>query len=71
MKLDIRIPLGALFCIFGLLLAGYGALSDQSLNEHAVGLNINLWWGIVLLGFGASMLFLSWWASHRTKAHQQ
>jgi hypothetical protein len=71
MKLDIRIPLGTLFCIFGLLLAGYGALADKSSNELAAGLNINLWWGIVLLGFGVSMLLLSWWASQRALEHRQ
>ena len=59
MKLDIRIPIGALFLTIGLILALYGAFSDSSLA-----LNVNLWWGIVLFSFGAAMLLLSWKALH-------
>lgn len=56
MGLDIRLPIGLLFTIIGVLLAGYGLLSDASIYARSLGFNINLAWGIVLLVFGAAML---------------
>ena len=58
MGLDIRWPIGLLFVIFGVLLAGFGATSDASLYERSLGVNVNLWWGVVMLAFGALMLWL-------------
>ena len=58
MGLDIRTPIGLMFGIFGLLLTGYGFLTRGSdIYQRSLGYNINLEWGIVLLGFGAVMLF--------------
>ncbi len=60
MGLDIRTPIGLMFGIFGLLLAGYGLLTRGSdIYRRSLGHNINLEWGLVLLAFGALMLFLS------------
>jgi hypothetical protein len=59
MHLDIRLPIGALFCLIGIILVMYGALSDSSIYVRSLGINVNLWWGGVLLLFGAAMLFLS------------
>ena len=56
MHLDIRVPIGLLFSGIGVLLLVYGALSDPSLYARSLGININFWWGGVLLAFGASML---------------
>lgn len=60
MGLDIRLPIGLMFAIFGLLLAGYGLLTsgNDMYVRHSLGININLWWGLTLLVFGAVMLFL-------------
>ena len=59
MGLDIRTPIGLVFGIFGLLLAGYGLLTDGSeIYKRSLGLNVNLEWGIVLLVFGGVMLWL-------------
>ncbi len=58
MGLDIRLPIGILFSVFGLLLTLFGAFSSPSLYERSLGVNINLVWGIVLLVFGVSMLLL-------------
>lgn len=58
MNLDIRLPIGMLFTLLGLLLAGYGALSDPAIYQRSLGYNLNLIWGIVLLGFGAFMLVM-------------
>jgi hypothetical protein len=58
MGLDIRQPIGFLFSIFGLLLAGYGIFSNDAIYARSLGINVNLWWGFVMLLFGAVMLFL-------------
>jgi hypothetical protein len=59
MGLDIRLPIGLLFSIFGLLLMVFGALSDKAIYERSLGININLEWGVVMLVFGLIMLFLA------------
>ncbi|MGH9502346.1 MAG: hypothetical protein ACRD20_05810 [Terriglobales bacterium] len=58
MGLDIRLPIGFLFSIFGVLLMAFGALGDKAIYARSLGININLEWGIVMLLFGALMLFL-------------
>jgi hypothetical protein len=59
MGLDIRTPIGLMFTIFGLLLAGYGlATSGSPIYERSLGFNVNLEWGAVLLVFGGVMLWL-------------
>ncbi len=58
MGLDIRLPIGMLFTIFGIMLIVFGVFSNPSLYAQSLGININLLWGIVLLVFGAVMLFL-------------
>jgi hypothetical protein len=58
MGLDIRLPIGLMFSIFGLLLILYGMLSDKSIYQRSLGININVVWGVVMLGFGALMLIL-------------
>ena len=58
MNLDLRLPIGLMFSIFGLLLAGFGLLSGTAIYERSLGINVNLWWGLVLLGFGLLMLWL-------------
>jgi len=63
MGLDIRTPLGVMFAILGLLLTGFGLISDPAIYERSLGIHINLWWGLVLLAFGAVMLGLGWRAA--------
>jgi hypothetical protein len=58
MNLDIRLPIGGLFFLLGLLLTGYGLMSDASIYERSLGHNVNLSWGVVVLAFGALFLFL-------------
>jgi hypothetical protein len=52
--LDIRTPIGLMFLVFGAILATYGAVSDASSWARA-GINVNFWWGLVLLAFGGTM----------------
>lgn len=58
MGLDIRLPIGLMFSILGLLLAGFGLLGDPGVYRRSLGININLKWGILMLAFGAFMLVL-------------
>jgi vacuolar-type H+-ATPase subunit I/STV1 len=58
MQLDIRLPLGFLFSIFGLLLLAVGLGSSKELYQRSLGVNINFWWGAVMLLFGLGMLAL-------------
>jgi len=58
MGLDIRVPLGAMFTLLGLLLTGFGLFGTKAIYAQTLGINVNLDWGIVLLVFGAIMLFL-------------
>jgi hypothetical protein len=59
MGIDIRLPIGILFSLLGLILAAYGMLGDTSRYVQSLDVNINLVWGIVLLVFGLVMLLLS------------
>jgi intracellular septation protein A len=56
---DLRIPLGLIFIIFGLILMGVGIFGGAELIRQSMGINVNLWWGLVQFCFGAVMLFLS------------
>jgi len=58
MGLDIRLPIGLMFSILGLLLTGFGLVGDKAIYQRALGINVNLWWGIVMLVFGIVMLLL-------------
>jgi hypothetical protein len=61
MGFDIRMPIGMLFTLFGILLIGYGAATQGNAMyaEHSLGVNMNVWWGGVLLAFGLVMLALT------------
>ncbi len=58
MGLDIRLPIGLMFAVMGLLLMGYGLFSDPAIYQRSLSININLLWGFVLLLFGSAFLFL-------------
>jgi len=55
MRLDIRLPIGLMFAILGGLLVVFGLVGDKSGLQHSLGINVNLWWGIVMLVFGTLM----------------
>jgi hypothetical protein len=59
MNLDIRLPIGLLFAILGGLLAVFGLVTgftSGALYDRSLGININLWWGLVMLAFGIVMI---------------
>ena len=58
--MDIRAPIGGLFTLLGVMLAGYGLVAgSRTTSDVAPVTNVNLWWGIVMLLFGILMLALS------------
>jgi hypothetical protein len=66
MKLDIRYPIGFLFLTVGVVLAVYGLVSGPEIYaERSLGLNVNLWWGLALVVFGALMVGLAKWSASK------
>ena len=65
MGLDIRLPIGLMFAILGVLLAGWGLVSDKAIYERSLGININLIWGIILIVFSVILLWLGSRKGHR------
>ena len=52
MGLDIRLPIGLMFTVIGMLLTGYGAMADPAIFSKSLGINVDLLWGGALLAFG-------------------
>ncbi len=61
MGLDIKIPIGLMFAILGVMLTIFGIAtgSDAELYQKSLGINVNLWTGLFMLAFGVFMLILS------------
>ena len=58
--LDIRAPIGGLFSLLGLMLAGYGMVAgSRTSSDVAPVTNVNLWWGLVMLLVGIIMLTMA------------
>jgi hypothetical protein len=64
MNFDLRLPIGLLFSICGAILAITGLVQ----HAYVLGINVNLWWGLVLLIFGLFMLFLAVRAQRKQRA---
>ncbi len=58
--MDLRLPLGGMFGLLGLLLAAYGLLGDPSIYQASLGVNVNLWSGLGMILFAALMLIGAW-----------
>jgi len=67
MGLDIRWPIGIIFTIYGAVLAIYGLVADPAIFVSSAGVNIDLWWGLAMLGFGIIMVGLAFRAVPRLK----
>ena len=57
--MDLRLPIGSLFTIFGLLLTAFGLTSNRAIYARSLGINVNLDWGIVMLVFGLTFVGLA------------
>jgi len=66
-RFDIRLPIGGLFLLLGGVLTVYGLAtkSDVQLYARSENIAINLWWGIVMVIFGALMLYFGTRAKQR------
>ncbi len=56
MRFDLRLPIGFLFSIFGAILVIYGFFTPADAYRQSLGINVNLYWGVVLCAFGGIML---------------
>jgi membrane protein implicated in regulation of membrane protease activity len=56
--LDVRLPIGGLFVVLGLMIGGYGIATagDAAHYAKSLSINVNLWWGLVMLIFGIILL---------------
>jgi hypothetical protein len=60
MGLDIKIPIGLMFGIFGLILTIFGLVTNgEAMYNQSLNTNVNLWSGIFMLVFGGFMLLIS------------
>jgi hypothetical protein len=65
--LDLRWPMGFMFLVVGALMTIYGLVTygDVELYRRSLGININLWWGLVQLAFSSFVLFMAYRARNR------
>ncbi len=66
MRFDLRLPIGFLFSIFGAVLVIYGFITPPEAYKQSLGINVNLYWGVVLCAFGGVMLAFAIRARGRT-----
>ena len=55
-SLDLRLPIGGLFTALGVIIGAYGiATNGSAMYAQSESININLWWGLVMLIVGVLM----------------
>ncbi len=56
---DIRIPIGLMFTILGILITVFGLVtrSDTEMYQKSLNINVNVIMGILMLVFGVVMLY--------------
>jgi len=60
MQLDVRVPMGWLFLVLGLILLGYGLIPNEAMYaKHSLGENVNLHWGAIFAAFGGITLLIA------------
>ena len=65
--LAIGFYIAAVILIFGTILTLYGILAPEQQTQKSLGINLNLWWGLVMVAFGCVALGMSW-ACRRRRA---
>jgi len=72
MGLDLRWPIGLMFSLIGALLTITGLItgSNAEMYKRSLDINVNFWWGLLLLVFGAFMLIMAWRGSKAAAASQ-
>jgi len=58
---DIRMPIGLMFSILGLVISAYGliTISNTEMYQKSLGININIIMGVIMLIFGLGMLYFA------------
>ena len=58
---DIRIPIGLMFSIVGLIISVFGffTISDTELYQKSLGINVNILMGVMMLIFGLVLLYFA------------
>jgi hypothetical protein len=58
---DIRIPIGLMFTIIGVIVTIFGVTtnSDTAMYQKSLGINVNIIMGLFMLAFGIVMLLLT------------
>jgi cytochrome c biogenesis protein CcdA len=58
---DIRIPIGLMFSIVGVLITGFGFFTNSNveLYKKSLGINVNIIMGIFMLVFGLIFLYFA------------
>ena len=58
---DIRIPIGLMFSIVGVLITGFGlfTISNTEMYHKSLGINVNIIMGVLMLIFGLVFLFFA------------
>lgn len=56
---DLKLPLGGLLTFYGLILLIYGLITKPESYRKSFGLNVNLYWGGLLLLIGGLMFLFS------------
>ena len=56
---DIRIPIGLMFSIMGILISVFGffTMSNAEMYHKSLGINVNIIMGLLMLVFGLIMLY--------------
>jgi hypothetical protein len=65
MHFDLRYPIGLLLTTFGAILAIQGAI----VRAEVLGLNVNLYWGAVMIASGLVALYLARRRASKPGAH--
>jgi hypothetical protein len=55
-RFDVRRLIGALFCLYGVILVALGAFGSHTVKNKADGINIDLWTGLAMIVFGVLMV---------------
>jgi len=72
MSADIRLPIGLLFTIIGVIITIFGiATNGAEMYKHSLGININTWSGFCLTIFGILMLIMAFNAQKKAKEEIQ
>lgn len=58
---DIRIPIGLMFSIVGVIISIFGFVtkSNTEMYNRSLGINVNIYMGILMTVFGLIMLYFS------------